>query len=952
MKSRILSIVLSLAVVSALLILPVNADAADENSYRWGRYAQGPGTENPQEWYKGSQKIDDLSSAIGEDDVISISFYAASSNALNEQLGSLGGSTSIEELKFNGSGKYVIGSKNDPAEVNKLYISEKNTSEIEIYGNIENVEAWSENIKLTIHGNVFSFALTPSNNIGGSIKIDGDVELLKLNLPGKDLPANAKGFYNGNLEVTGKVSDTRVSWLTDADQNIRTDQSFGETKKALRIVDGHFANEGNVPLSTYTSVKNFGDILIYGLDGKVSKLSELGSDYVAVTCPGLSFEVDSRGVASGLSMDEIGIEAGSEISELYSLKSEYGLDISIVVCITTEAGGYDFTAEDMAVLKKAFPGAIISCYEICAQKGDFLFSKADTCRYSVISGRSRWYSDYTEIYDKKGDLIYPDTEGEYYSGLLSDELFDVYKKSGSEIAVDYHSPEEIKAFMEAHPVQNLDSEYETAPSSAAPYNAGALKNTVLQDALNAVNQMRYIAGLSYNVGLNEQYNKQAQAATLLNAANGTLSHDPAKPAGISDELYELGKTGAESSNLGFNYSSLARAICNGWMYDSDSSNRDTLGHRRWILNPAMGETGFGQTGEYTGMYVFDKNGNTRGTVAAWPAQNTPVELIQGNDYAWSYSSGKPENDTTVHVTLKNENTGKTWNFDSQHADGFFTVDNSEYGLMGCVIFAPSNLTVTAGDKYEVKITGLFDSDVLYHVNFFDLNAEAGSEQEGDSDSEQASGDSDRAGDDTEQFSDDIEQVSEDYMGWIVRDEKSYWYEGGVRQGNSADEKCFSYEGTLRGREIYDPESDGWYWLDVNADGAKASNKEVFMPYIYQDEEQHLTDDAWINEVAGLSNKTAEITARDGGEVVDLSAQLSTAIRSHGGDGAGKWVRYDAQGKMIKGWYTVKDADAGIYPEQVGNTYYYDRQTGLMAKGNAVIDGTAHYFDEVTGVMQW
>ena len=55
--------------------------------------------------------------------------------------------------------------------------------------------------------------------------------------------------------------------------------------------------------------------------------------------------------------------------------------------------------------------------------------------------------------------------------------------------------------------------------------------------------------------------------------------------------------------------------------------------------------------------------------------------------------------------------------------------------------------------------------------------------------------------------------------------------------------------------------------------------------------------------------------------------------------------------MIKGWYTVSGKDVSLYPNQAGNTYYYDRQTGLMAKGWTTIDGTTYYFDEVTGVLQ-
>ena len=176
--------------------------------------------------------------------------------------------------------------------------------------------------------------------------------------------------------------------------------------------------------------------------------------------------------------------------------------------------------------------------------------------------------------------------------------------------------------------------------------------------------------------------------------------------------------------------------------------------------------------------------------------------------------------------------------------------------------------------------------------------------------------------------------------------KQYWYEGGRRQGVKGDPKnitdtAYDYE---RGREIYDPESDGWYWLDAIYDGAKAENKEVWMPYIYQDEEEHLKDDAWINAVAELSRY-------DTPEKVDLSAQIVKAIKLHGADGSGKWVRYDAEGRMVKGWYTVEGSDVELYPAQAGNTYYYDRQTGLMAKGQTVIDGKTYYFNEVTGVLE-
>ena len=138
----------------------------------------------------------------------------------------------------------------------------------------------------------------------------------------------------------------------------------------------------------------------------------------------------------------------------------------------------------------------------------------------------------------------------------------------------------------------------------------------------------------------------------------------------------------------------------------------------------------------------------------------------------------------------------------------------------------------------------------------------------------------------------------------------YWYEDGTRQGVQGDPKNIYDEiyGEERGREIYDPVSDGWYWLDKVRNGAKANDKEAWIPYIFQDEKP--------------------------------------------GSTRGKWVRYNHDGKMIKGWYTVQGADAVLYPSQTGNTYYYDWTTGEMYKGDRMIDGKWHRFDEISGVLQY
>ena len=66
---------------------------------------------------------------------------------------------------------------------------------------------------------------------------------------------------------------------------------------------------------------------------------------------------------------------------------------------------------------------------------------------------------------------------------------------------------------------------------------------------------------------------------------------------------------------------------------------------------------------------------------------------------------------------------------------------------------------------------------------------------------------------------------------------------------------------------------------------------------------------------------------------------------------GKWIRYDADGKMLKGWVTIEGDLADIYPAEAGNTYYYDSVTGLMAKGKVTLKGVTYSFNEGTGALE-
>ena len=235
-----------------------------------------------------------------------------------------------------------------------------------------------------------------------------------------------------------------------------------------------------------------------------------------------------------------------------------------------------------------------------------------------------------------------------------------------------------------------------------------------------------------------------------------------------------------------------------------------------------------------------------------------------------------------------------------------------------------------------------------------------------------------------------------YTGWKTVNGKDYWYENGVKQGT-----------TGRGKEIYDPDSDAWYWLDAKQGSAKAVSKDVYQEsnggkWVRYDANGHMIKgwdtnddgtyyfdlvtgamtkgDATIDGLPcsfdtvtgiGLNCAWKRINGKDywyeggkrqgydpnnaayrGKEIYDPASngwcwldnvqQGAKAVSKdvYQESSGGKWVRYDANGQMIKGWNTNADG-----------TYYFDPITGAMAKGTTTIDGMTYYFDPATGVKR-
>jgi hypothetical protein len=293
---------------------------------------------------------------------------------------------------------------------------------------------------------------------------------------------------------------------------------------------------------------------------------------------------------------------------------------------------------------------------------------------------------------------------------------------------------------ELRPAFSGNDYYDRGPSSKAPYATGKVRDICLQDALDMLNFIRFLAGLPDDVELKNEYTDLAQHGSVLNAAAGTLAHRLSRPADMPEDFYHKASQGIGNSNLG--WASFQRPLGDAvisWSDDSDSGNRVHLGHRRWVLNPSMQYTGFGLSGGFSSMYSFDKsrkNPVDYQAIAFPGGAAFPSNFFKAH-YAWSLTLNPeiyqaPDADR-VTVTLKEKNGGRTWNF-SKNGDDFFTVNRSGYGVSNCIIFQPSGINAYSG-TYQVEVKGLRDKNgkepiLRYEVAFFPLDTTAmGSIQE-------------------------------------------------------------------------------------------------------------------------------------------------------------------------------------------------------------------------------
>ena len=175
--------------------------------------------------------------------------------------------------------------------------------------------------------------------------------------------------------------------------------------------------------------------------------------------------------------------------------------------------------------------------------------------------------------------------------------------------------------------------------------------------INVLNYYRALTGINGDVTLDISRSESSQAAALMMAANGQLSHAPPS----SWTCYsQLGAQGAGSSNiaLGANGPSALDIYM-----DDFGSNNTAAGHRRWMLYPSLGSVGVGSVPGADALTVIGGGGGARKDPpngVSWPSQGYfPVQHMPGSR-RWSFSkAGAGISQAQIHVTRNGQTLSST-----------------------------------------------------------------------------------------------------------------------------------------------------------------------------------------------------------------------------------------------------------------------------------------------------
>ena len=256
--------------------------------------------------------------------------------------------------------------------------------------------------------------------------------------------------------------------------------------------------------------------------------------------------------------------------------------------------------------------------------------------------------------------------------------------------------------------------YASKPSLKKKFKAGSLKSSYINEQVAYINYYRDLFGLTA-VKTTSQGNKNAQTTAAVMAAINVNQHglpNEKRPSYISKKNWLLAQDVSNSANLNFNASpQTAGDVVTDLLTDRYNLSGSDTGHRAWLLSTRLSKISVGAAYGTNGyrysvnqvLNVGDSARTASREMVAYPNAGVfPLELLNGQNIAWSLYFSNKVVTSTPKITVTDDDIGKT-------VTASQVANYSEYGFgnfQTVITYYPSKLQLTAGHKYTVRAGNL------------------------------------------------------------------------------------------------------------------------------------------------------------------------------------------------------------------------------------------------------
>ncbi|MDE6555277.1 MAG: CAP domain-containing protein, partial [Lactobacillus sp.] len=257
------------------------------------------------------------------------------------------------------------------------------------------------------------------------------------------------------------------------------------------------------------------------------------------------------------------------------------------------------------------------------------------------------------------------------------------------------------------------------PPLSAPFSPGAVTNSYINSQLDYINfylSLFDLPSISTNKTDNDNAQITASVMAAIKANPFTNQHglpSETRPAYISDTYWTIAKNVSASSNLNFNVSNQSAGdVITDLLTDTYNLDGSDTGHRAWLLSSRLTTTGIGAAyGENNYRYsvqqvAYPSDGYkaaAKGTVAYPNSGVFPIELLQGNNIAWSLYLSDKTISATPKITVTDLDTGET-----SQATNVNNFSGKGYGYFSTIItYFPGDIKLVSGHEYNVNIDNVY-----------------------------------------------------------------------------------------------------------------------------------------------------------------------------------------------------------------------------------------------------